>query len=119
MLLDITNEVEKLVLNSNIKEGLCIVYCPHTTAGITINEAFDPSVQDDFVFAMNKVVPSHREFTHSEGNSDSHVKTSLTGPSQTIIISEGRLMLGRWQGIYFAEFDGPRAREVWVKILGG
>lgn len=115
--IEITEDIKRIVSKSDIKEGICIVYCPHTTGGITINEAYDPSVQDDLAFAFNKLVPNYREFTHAEGNSDSHTKTSIVGPSETIIISSGHLMLGRWQGIYFAEFDGPRSREIWVKLI--
>lgn len=118
VLLDITTEIEHLISKNGITDGICVIYCPHTTAGITINEAFDPSVQDDVVFAFNKMVPDYREFTHSEGNSDSHTKASIVGTSENIIISGGKIMLGRWQGIYFAEFDGPRTREVWIQIIG-
>lgn len=118
ILIDITSEIQQIIAQSSIQEGICVIYCPHTTGAITINEAYDPSVQDDFIFAINKLVPKHREFKHAEGNSDSHTKTSLTGPSQSLIISAGKLLLGRWQGIYFAEFDGPRAREIWVQIVG-
>lgn len=118
ILIEITSNVKQVVAKSGVKDGLCIVYCPHTTGGITINEAFDPSVQDDIVYAFNKLVPNYNEFRHSEGNSDSHTKTSIIGASETIIIENGTLQLGRWQGIYFAEFDGPRQREVWIKIMG-
>lgn len=117
LLIDITSQIVELVKKYKINNGICVVYCPHTTAGITINEAFDPSVQEDIVFALNKIVPNYKEFTHMEGNSDSHTKTTLTGPSQNLIISDGQLMLGRWQGIYFCEYDGPRTREIWVQII--
>ena len=118
VLVDITTQVRKIVKNSNIQNGFCIVYCPHTTGGITINESYDPAVAEDLVFALNKIVPMYKEFTHAEGNSDSHTKASLIGPSENIIINNGELMLGRWQGLYLCEFDGPRSREVWVQILG-
>lgn len=118
VLVDITNQVKTIVSKSNINDGICVVYCPHTTGAITINESYDPAVQEDLSFAFNKLVPNMKEFTHSEGNSDSHTKTSLMGPSETLIIENGSLMLGRWQGIYFAEFDGPRTREVWIKMIG-
>jgi secondary thiamine-phosphate synthase enzyme len=118
VLQEITDNIDKIVTNSGVAEGICLVYCPHTTGAITINESYDPSVQTDIVFATNKIVPNYKEFKHSEGNSDSHTKTSLIGPSESLIISGGKLMLGRWQGIYFAEFDGPRSREVWVQIIG-
>ncbi|MGD9581133.1 MAG: secondary thiamine-phosphate synthase enzyme YjbQ [Vampirovibrionia bacterium] len=116
--IDITSQVKAIVSQSNVKDGICVVYCPHTTGGITINESYDPDVQDDLSFAMNKLVPNMKEFKHAEGNSDSHTKTSIIGPSETLIIENGKLMLGRWQGIYFAEFDGPRTREVWIKTIG-
>lgn len=115
---DITSQVKQIVQKSNIKSGLCVIYCPHTTGGITINEAYDPAVQEDLGFVYDKLVPNHREFRHAEGNSDSHTKTSLVGTSETIIIENGKLLLGQWQGVYFAEFDGPRNREVWIKIIG-
>jgi secondary thiamine-phosphate synthase enzyme len=116
-LIDITQQIKKLVENSGIKSGICVVFNPHTTAGLTINEAFDPSVKDDFVFSFNKISPDYGEFRHSEGNSDAHVKASLIGSSLNLIVEEGNIKLGQWQGIYFAEFDGPRSREVWVKII--
>lgn len=118
VLIDITGQVESIISKSAVKNGICVVYCPHTTAGITINESYDPSVQDDIAFAFDKLVPNYKEFRHSEGNSDSHTKTSMIGPSEHLIISNGQMMLGRWQGIYFAEFDGPRTREVWLQIIG-
>lgn len=118
VLIDITSKIQEVIVKSNVKNGICIVYCPHTTAGITINEAYDPSVQTDIAFAVDKLVPDYREFTHSEGNSDSHTKTSLIGASENIIINDGKMMLGKWQGIYFTEFDGPRAREIWIQIIG-
>jgi len=117
-LIDITNQVTNIANKKNIINGICVVYCPHTTAGITINEAYDNAVQDDITFVMNKLVPLYKEFSHIEGNSDAHTKTTLTGPSQSLIISDGELMLGRWQGIYFCEYDGPRTREVWVQVIG-
>lgn len=118
VLVDITSQVKKIVSNSKVNDGICVVYCPHTTGAITINESYDPAVQDDLAFALNKLIPNMKEFIHAEGNSDSHTKTSLVGPSETLIINNGQLMLGRWQGIYFAEFDGPRTREVWIKMIG-
>jgi secondary thiamine-phosphate synthase enzyme len=118
-LVDITDQVRQAILKSTIKNGICIVYCPHTTGAITINESYDPAVQEDIAYATGKIVPNYKEFKHMEGNSDSHTKTSLIGPSETIIIDNGKIMLGRWQGIYFAEFDGPRTREVWLKLIEG
>lgn len=115
-LLDITAQVGALVRSSGVKDGLCTVFCPHTTGAITINENADPDVKDDLLAALERIVPN-RGFKHAEGNSDSHVKTSLVGPSVTILIEGGALRLGTWQGLYFCEFDGPRRRKVWVQIL--
>lgn len=115
-LIDITPEVKAIVESLDITDGICVVFCPHTTAGITINESFDPSVKTDILFSFAKISPDYREFRHLEGNSDAHVKSSVMGNSTTLIINKGKIMLGQWQGIYFAEFDGPRTREVWVKI---
>lgn len=116
-LVEITAQIKRAVENSGIKEGLCILFCPHTTAGLTINEAFDPSVKDDILFSLNKISPDYREFHHSEGNSDAHVKSSLMGNSLNLIIDDGKVKLGQWQGIYFTEFDGPRSREIWIKFI--
>jgi len=116
-LIDITAEVEKRVAKSKITDGVCFVFCPHTTAGLTINENADPSVKSDIVQALNKLVPANAGYAHSEGNADSHIKSSLFGASLSIFIAAGHLVLGTWQGIYFCESDGPRSREVWVKII--
>ncbi|NVM36503.1 MAG: YjbQ family protein [Candidatus Lokiarchaeota archaeon] len=122
IILDITNEVSKIVKKYNIKEGICRVFIPHTTAGITINENADPSVMRDISNFLNKLIPKGGglgySFKHGEGNSDAHVKCSLTGHSVEIIIHENRLMLGTWQGIMFTEFDGPRNRRVYLQIQG-
>lgn len=115
----ITREVERLVEESGVAEGICVVYCPHTTAGITINENADPDVVRDLTVAMNAVSPERDEYRHAEGNSPAHAKALLTGSSVTVIISGGRLMLGTWQGVYFAEYDGPRNRTVLIKIIEG
>lgn len=118
-LIDITAMVEKAVGESGTLGGVAIIYCPHTTAGITINENADPAVAKDIVMKTSKVFErSDPEFTHMEGNSDGHIKSSLFGASETILIDEGRLVLGTWQAVYFAEFDGPRSRNFFVKILG-
>ena len=117
-LLDITDEVQAVVSRSQVKEGVCFVFCPHTTAGLTINENADPSVQKDIIGALNKIIPANANYSHSEGNADSHVKSSLFGQSLNIFIEGGRLALGTWQGVYFCEGDGPRSREAWVKIIG-
>lgn len=117
-LIDITDKVEAVVIKSGVKDGVCFVFCPHTTAGLTINENADPSVQSDIIKSLNKLIPENAGYSHSEGNSDSHIKSSLFGSSVTVFIEDGRLALGTWQGIYFAECDGPRSREAWVKIIG-
>lgn len=118
--LDITEGVAQVVRASNVTSGICVVYSPHTTAGITINENADPAVLNDMVMASSKIIRrDDPEFKHAEGNSDGHLKTSFFGASETIIIEEGRLVLGTWQGIFFSEFDGPRQRRVMVKIIGG
>lgn len=116
-LVDITPEVEKRVKDSGIKDGLCFVFCPHTTGAITINENADPSVKDDILYTLNKAFPIESSYKHLEGNSDSHVKSSLVGASETLAIENGKLVLGTWQGIYFCEFDGPRSRKVFLKII--
>lgn len=118
-LIDITNLVSKIVKDSKIKEGICYIFVPHTTAGVTINENADPSVVRDIIKKLNQVVPlKDNIYTHLEGNSHAHIKSSIVGCSLNIMIEENELKLGTWQGIYFCEFDGPRRREVWVKIFG-
>jgi secondary thiamine-phosphate synthase enzyme len=116
-LLDITDKVQVIVDKSKIKEGICFVFCPHTTAGLTINENADPSVRGDIINTLNKLVPENAHYAHTEGNADSHIKSSLFGSSLTIFIEGGQLAFGTWQGIYFCEGDGPRSREVWVNII--
>ena len=111
---DVTDRVRAALAESGIKEGLCVVYCPHTTAGITINENADPDVVRDMLFALEKTFPDRPEFRHAEGNSAAHLKASAMGASLTIPFQDGRLLLGMWQGVYFCEFDGPRSREVWI-----
>ena len=117
VLVDITSQVRKAVSKSGIKNGFCIVFVPHTTAGVTINENADPSVKTDITDFLGKLIPCSAGFSHSEGNSDAHIKSSLVGCSETIMIEKGSLVLGTWQGICFAEFDGPRSRKVYVKII--
>ena len=116
--LNITAEVERALSVSGVKEGICVVFVPHTTAAITINENADPDVPHDVGLALDLISPDRREFRHGEGNSAAHTKTSLVGPSVTIIISGGGLLLGTWQGIWFNEYDGPRTRKVYVRLLG-
>jgi len=114
---NITSLVRKALAESGAQSGLCVVWCPHTTAGITINENADDDVQHDFLIGMDKAFPDRSEFRHMEGNSAAHLKSSCVGAEKTLIIENGRLLLGRWQGIYFCEFDGPRRRTVYVKIF--
>src|SRR3989338_8877031 len=116
-LIDITEQVQNIVSKSKVKDGICFLFCPHTTAGLTINENADPSVKSDMLNTLNKLVPENAGYAHSEGNSDSHIKSSLLGASLTIFIQGGQLALGTWQGIFFCESDGPRTREIWVKVM--
>jgi len=116
-LFNITAQVAEAVKASGIKDGVAIVYCPHTTGGITINENADPDVVDDLLLGFGKAFPDRPEFRHAEGNSAAHLKSSCVGASQTIIITSGKLLLGTWQGIYFCEFDGSRQRKFFVKIM--
>ena len=117
-LIDITDRVRVVVSQSKVKDGMCFIFSPHTTAGLTINENADPSVRRDIINALNKLVPVSAGYSHSEGNADSHIKSSLFGSSLTVFVEDGQLVFGTWQGIYFCESDGPRSREVWVKIIG-
>ncbi|MHB8128327.1 MAG: secondary thiamine-phosphate synthase enzyme YjbQ [Mobilitalea sp.] len=118
-MIDITKEVQNVVKESKVKSGICVIFIPHTTAAITINENADSDVVRDFLMEINKVVPLTDGYHHIEGNSAAHIKSSMMGFSQTVIIEEGRLLLGTWQGIYFMEFDGPRIRKVLVKVIEG
>lgn len=112
-------ELNEALRESGVEEGMMLVYCPHTTAGITINENADPDVRVDLDKALNDTFPNHDYFVHGEGNSDGHMKSSVIGASETLIIEEGQLILGTWQSVYFAEFDGPRHRQVYIKIIEG
>lgn len=114
---NVTAEVEKFVRDSGCTSGVCHLYVPHTTAGVIVNEGYDPDVARDMEAALDRLVPDSPHFKHSEGNSDSHIKTALVGSSETVWIENGRLALGRWQQIFFAEFDGPRSRELHLKIV--
>jgi secondary thiamine-phosphate synthase enzyme len=116
-IIDITQEVQSIVNKSGIKNGICYVFIPHTTAGVSINENADPDVKSDMLMVINKVIPLHDSYQHMEGNSAAHIKASLFGNSETVFLKEGRLQLGTWQGIFFCEFDGPRTRQVWINIL--
>ena len=116
-LLDITREVEKAVSDAHVSSGLALVFVPHTTAGITINEGADRSVQEDILKVFNQLIPFQGSYRHREGNSPAHIKTSLMGSSVTVVIETGRLILGTWQSIFLCEFDGPRTRKVLIKII--
>lgn len=116
-LIDITDRIEELVKRSGIDSGMVVCFVPHTTAAVTINENADPDVTRDILYKLGKDIPKLDGYHHAEGNSDSHVKSSLFGCSETILIESGRLLLGRWQGIYFCEFDGPRDRRLIVRIV--
>ena len=116
-LVDITTDVQRIVTALGIRVGTCLLYVPHTTAGILINEHADPDVASDVERALDLLIPMAGPYRHAEGNSDSHLKTILTGVSQFVFVEEGKLALGRWQGIFLAEFDGPRERKVYVKVL--
>ncbi len=116
-ILDITAQVQKVVSESGIAEGLCCVFIPHTTAGVTINENADPSVKQDIVMELNKVIPFDDNYSHLEGNSAAHIKASIIGSSVNIPLKNNNLLLGTWQGICFCEFDGPRTRKYYVKIV--
>lgn len=118
-LIDITAQLRQIAAKSGVQDGVCFVFCPHTTAGLTINENADPSVRRDIIKTINKIVPEGADYAHSEGNADSHIKSSLYGINLQIFIENSQLVFGTWQGVYFCENDGPRNREVWVKIVSG
>ncbi|MEA1901044.1 MAG: secondary thiamine-phosphate synthase enzyme YjbQ [Thermodesulfobacteriota bacterium] len=115
-LIDITSEIRNLVRSSSIKEGFCMLYVPHTTAAVTINESADPSVKSDILMILNKIIPWEAEYRHLEGNSPAHIKSTIVGASELIAIENEKLVLGTWQGIFFCEFDGPRNRKVNVHL---
>lgn len=116
-MIDITSKVQNIIESEGVEDGICAVFIPHTTAGVTINENADPDVTRDMLMEMNKIVPLEDGYRHMEGNSAAHIKSSMMGFSETIIIKEGRLLLGTWQGIYFCEFDGPRNRKTMINII--
>jgi secondary thiamine-phosphate synthase enzyme len=115
--IDITRLVQEIVQKAGVEDGLCILLVPHTTAAVTINENADPSVPRDILMELNKIVPFEDRYQHTEGNSPAHIKSSLIGCSQTLFIESGKLLLGTWQGIFFCEFDGPRNRQVHIKVI--
>jgi len=118
-LIDITAEIQKTVRSSGIIEGLCMLYVPHTTAAVTINESADPSVASDIMMVLNEVIPWKADYHHLEGNSPAHIKSTLVGTSEIIAIENGSLVLGTWQGIFFCEFDGPRTRNLHMRLMKG
>ncbi|MFO7817300.1 MAG: secondary thiamine-phosphate synthase enzyme YjbQ [Thermodesulfobacteriota bacterium] len=118
-LVDITSSVKKSITDSEVREGLAVIYCPHTTGAITINEGADPDVCRDICVNLSHLIPRAGDYRHAEGNSDAHMKSSLVGCSETVIIENGQPVLGTWQKIFFAEFDGPRRRKAYLKIIGG
>jgi secondary thiamine-phosphate synthase enzyme len=118
-LIDITSKINQVVKESGVTAGLCMLYVPHTTAGITINESADPSVKDDILMILNQIVPWKANYQHLEGNSPAHVKSTMIGASELVAIENSSMVLGTWQGIFFCEFDGPRTRKVHVGVLAG
>ena len=116
---DITSEVQAVVSRSGVQDGLCFIFCQHTTAGLTLNENWDPTVQHDIGVGLDAISPQRPEYRHGEGNSPAHLKSSLVGAAQFVLVADGRLVLGTWQGVYLAEFDGPRRRQVLVKVIEG
>jgi secondary thiamine-phosphate synthase enzyme len=118
-MVDITGKVQELVRKNGASVGVCHLFVAHTTAGLTINENADPSVQADILMVLNKVISDREAYRHSEGNSPAHIKASLMGPNLTILVNNGSLVLGTWQGVYLCEFDGPRTRKVHIKIMAG
>jgi len=117
-LIDITAQVREAVHDSGIREGIAVVYTPHTTAAITINENADPDVATDLLATLDQLAPRHDRYRHTEGNSDAHVKSSLLGASATLLVADGIPLLGTWQGVWFGEFDGPRRRLVHIRVIG-
>jgi len=115
--IDITRSVQEAVKKTGVADGVCIIFIPHTTAGVTINENADPTVVQDIIMEFNKIVPFKDQYRHMEGNSPAHIKASLVGCSQMVFVESGKLVLGTWQGIFFCEFDGPRSRKVLVKVM--
>jgi secondary thiamine-phosphate synthase enzyme len=116
-LVDITQHVAKVVKEAGIAEGICVVVVPHTTAGVTINENADPSVKADIIAKLGALVPAGDRYRHQEGNADAHIKAALVGTSESLLVQGGTLALGTWQGVFFCEFDGPRTRQVWVRVM--
>ncbi len=118
-LVDVTEKINEIVAKSGVKDGVCLVYVPHTTAAISVNENADPSVKRDVLYELAKIVPWNDNYAHMEGNSAAHILSTLVGVSLNLPLENGTLALGRWQGVYFCEFDGPRIREMWVSVVKG
>ena len=116
-MIDITRQVQKSIETAGLQDGLCVLYVPHTTAGITINESADPSVRRDILTVLNQMVPWKADYRHMEGNSPAHIKSTLVGASQWVVVENGQMVLGTWQGIFFCEFDGPRTRKLQMKLV--
>ncbi len=116
-MIDITRSVQEAVKKSKVEDGICMIFIPHTTAAVTINENADPSVSHDLLMELNKIVPFEDRYRHTEGNSPAHIKASLVGPSLSVLIESGKIILGTWQGIFFCEFDGPRDRKIYIKVI--
>ncbi len=116
-LIDITHDIEEVIQSEGVDDGACVVFVPHTTAAVTINEHADPSVKTDIVMVLNKIVPWKEAYRYLEGNSPAHIKASIIGPSEIMVVEGGRLKLGTWQGVFFCEFDGPRTRRVHVRLV--
>jgi secondary thiamine-phosphate synthase enzyme len=116
-MIDITRQVQKSIEAAGFQDGLCVLYVPHTTAGITINESADPSVRRDILKVLNQMVPWQADYRHMEGNSPAHIKSTLVGASQLVVVEKGQMVLGTWQGIFFCEFDGPRSRKLQIKFI--
>ena len=115
--IDITEMIQDVIKDEGITKGICCLYVPHTTAGVTINEGADPSVQRDIINALNRLIPHEMNYSHREGNADAHIKSTLVGASLNLIIDEGKLLLGTWQAVFFCEFDGPRHRRIALKFI--
>jgi secondary thiamine-phosphate synthase enzyme len=116
-MIDVTGQVREAIQTAEFRNGLCVLYVPHTTAGITINESADPSVRRDILMVLNRMVPWDADYQHTEGNSAAHIKASLMGASQSVVVENGQMVLGTWQGIFFCEFDGPRRRKLLIKFI--
>ena len=117
-MIDITGNVQREIERAAFEDGLCVVYVPHTTAAVTINEGADPAVKSDILMELDKAIPMQNGYRHMEGNSAAHIKTSLIGPEQLILVEDGKLVLGTWQRLFFCEFDGPRNRKLYIKLIG-